>query len=179
MQALWEAFPPSAGAAMPRTRRRSKPTLLAAIRAGDAVMVKGSLGSRMGPIVKALEASVSRATRGSPSEGCEGLIDALLARRFLRQISVLNVFRYITFRTGGAMITALLFVFLFGPGSSICCASARARASRSASDGPQSHLITKRGTPTMGGLMILFGRHWSRRCCGPISPTPMSGSCSA
>jgi phospho-N-acetylmuramoyl-pentapeptide-transferase len=32
------------------------------------------------------------------------------------QVSALNVFRYITFRTGGAVMTALLFVFLFGPG---------------------------------------------------------------
>jgi len=44
----------------------------------------------------------------------------------------LNVFRYITFRTGGAMVTGALFVFLFGPGSSITCGCARARASRSA-----------------------------------------------
>ena len=34
---------------------------------------------------------------------------------FADQFSALNVFRYITFRTGGAIITALLFVFLFGP----------------------------------------------------------------
>src|ERR1700761_1386810 len=32
------------------------------------------------------------------------------------KLSVLNVFRYITFRTGGSIITALLFVFMFGPG---------------------------------------------------------------
>jgi len=37
-------------------------------------------------------------------------------------VSVFNVFRYITFRTGGAVVTALIFVFLFGPASSPCCA---------------------------------------------------------
>ena len=34
---------------------------------------------------------------------------------FAGELSVFNVFRYITFRTGGAVLTALLFVFLFGP----------------------------------------------------------------
>ena len=48
-------FPPAAGAAMPRRRRSWSRSVLDAIRAGDAVMVKGSLGSKMGPIVKALE----------------------------------------------------------------------------------------------------------------------------
>ena len=43
---------------MPRRPRRSKPQVLGAVRAGDAVMVKGSLGSHMGPIVKALHAPV-------------------------------------------------------------------------------------------------------------------------
>ena len=55
---------------------------------------------------------------------------------FSDTISVLNVFRYITFRTGGAMVTALLFVFLFGPWIIDHAARcARARASRSARTG--------------------------------------------
>jgi phospho-N-acetylmuramoyl-pentapeptide-transferase len=37
------------------------------------------------------------------------------------QVSALNVFRYLTFRTGGAIMTALLFVFMFGPGLIRCC----------------------------------------------------------
>jgi len=41
-------------------------------------------------------------------------------------------------------------------------------------DGPESHLIRKKGTPTMGGFLILL-RSASRRCCGPISATAMSG----
>lgn len=67
-----------------------------------------------------------------------------------------NVFRYITFRTGGAIVTALLFVFLFGPA---IIASLRVRQGKGQpirTDGPQSHLA-KKGTPTMGGLMILSG----------------------
>jgi len=39
------------------------------IRPGDAIMVKGSLGSRMGPIVKALEESYSRTALAAPSQG--------------------------------------------------------------------------------------------------------------
>ncbi|NRG17836.1 phospho-N-acetylmuramoyl-pentapeptide-transferase [Rhizobiales bacterium] len=73
------------------------------------------------------------------------------------QFSAFNVFRYITFRTGGAIMTALLFIALFGPK---IIASLRIRQGHGQpirADGPQSHLLTKKGTPTMGGLMILSG----------------------
>jgi phospho-N-acetylmuramoyl-pentapeptide-transferase len=76
---------------------------------------------------------------------------------FSDAIGPLNVLRYITFRTGGAMITALVFVFLFGP---IIIDQLRLKQGKGQpirTDGPQSHLVTKKGTPTMGGLMILFG----------------------
>src|SRR6476661_7591417 len=71
--------------------------------------------------------------------------------------SVLNVFRYITFRTGGAMVTGALFVFLFGPWIIDHLRLRQGKGQPIRSDGPQSHLITKIGTPTMGGLMILAG----------------------
>ena len=51
-------FPPSAGAAMPMTSAALEADVLGALRAGDAIMVKGSLGSKMGPIVKALDHAV-------------------------------------------------------------------------------------------------------------------------
>ena len=73
------------------------------------------------------------------------------------KLSVLNVFRYITFRTGGAMITALVFVFLFGPWIIGHLRLKQGKGQPIRSDGPQSHLVTKKGTPTMGGLMILSG----------------------
>jgi phospho-N-acetylmuramoyl-pentapeptide-transferase len=76
---------------------------------------------------------------------------------FSDKVSLLNVFRYITFRTGGAMITALLFVFLFGPWIIDHLRLKQGKGQPIRSDGPQSHLVTKKGTPTMGGLMILFG----------------------
>ncbi len=75
---------------------------------------------------------------------------------FSDQISALNVFRYITFRTGGAIMTALLFVFLFGPIIIDMLRVKQGRGQPIRDDGPQSHLA-KRGTPTMGGLMILSG----------------------
>jgi phospho-N-acetylmuramoyl-pentapeptide-transferase len=69
----------------------------------------------------------------------------------------LNVFRYITFRTGGAMVTGALFVFLFGPWIIDHLRIRQGKGQPIRSDGPQSHLVTKKGTPTMGGLMILSG----------------------
>jgi phospho-N-acetylmuramoyl-pentapeptide-transferase len=70
--------------------------------------------------------------------------------------SFLNVFRYITFRTGGAMVTGALFVFLFGPWIIDNLRLRQGKGQPIRTDGPQSHL-QKKGTPTMGGLMILSG----------------------
>jgi phospho-N-acetylmuramoyl-pentapeptide-transferase len=72
-------------------------------------------------------------------------------------LNPLNVFRYITFRTGGAIATALLFVFWFGPAIISVLRLKQGKGQPIRADGPQSHLLTKRGTPTMGGLMILAG----------------------
>jgi phospho-N-acetylmuramoyl-pentapeptide-transferase len=72
-------------------------------------------------------------------------------------LNALNVFRYITFRTGGAIATALLFVFWFGPAIISVLRLKQGKGQPIRQDGPQSHLVTKRGTPTMGGLMILAG----------------------
>lgn len=68
----------------------------------------------------------------------------------------LNIFRYITFRTGGATVTALIFVFLFGPGLIQLLRLKQGKGQPIRSDGPESHMA-KKGTPTMGGLMILAG----------------------
>jgi phospho-N-acetylmuramoyl-pentapeptide-transferase len=76
---------------------------------------------------------------------------------FSDKINVLNVFRYLTVRTGGAMLTALIFVFLFGPWIIDHLRLRQGKGQPIRADGPQSHLVTKRGTPTMGGLMILSG----------------------
>ena len=68
-----------------------------------------------------------------------------------------NVVSYITFRTGAAALTALLFVFLFGPAIIRALRVRQGKGQPIREDGPAGHLLTKKGTPTMGGLMILSG----------------------
>ncbi|GAA4528913.1 phospho-N-acetylmuramoyl-pentapeptide-transferase [Chelativorans composti] len=71
-------------------------------------------------------------------------------------VSAFNVFRYITFRTGGALITAAFIVFLFGPAIIDSLRIRQGKGQPIRADGPQTH-FKKAGTPTMGGLMILSG----------------------
>jgi phospho-N-acetylmuramoyl-pentapeptide-transferase len=69
---------------------------------------------------------------------------------FSGTISALNVFRYLTVRTGGSMFTAALFVFLFGPWIIDHLRLRQGKGQPIREDGPQSHLLTKRGTPWAG-----------------------------
>ena len=94
---------------------------------------------------------------------------------FSDQISALNVFRYITFRTGGAIFTALLFVMMFGPAIIDLLRVKQGKGQPIRTDGPQTHQL-KRGTPTMGGLMILAGVLVSTLLWGQLR-TATSGSC--
>src|SRR5262249_16053309 len=73
------------------------------------------------------------------------------------EIQILNVFRYLTTRTGMAILTALVFVFLFGPGIISLLKVKQGHGQPIRSDGPQRHLVESEGTPTMGGLMTLSG----------------------
>ncbi|MEZ5865155.1 MAG: phospho-N-acetylmuramoyl-pentapeptide-transferase [Geminicoccaceae bacterium] len=75
---------------------------------------------------------------------------------FADQVSVLNVFRYITFRSGGAAMTALLISFVFGPPVIRWLKKKQREGQPIREDGPESHLLTKKGTPTMGGMLILI-----------------------
>ncbi len=76
---------------------------------------------------------------------------------FSHLFSPLNLFRYITFRAAGGAATALFFVFFFGPRIIAALRIKQGKGQPIREDGPQSHLLTKKGTPTMGGLMILSG----------------------
>lgn len=67
-----------------------------------------------------------------------------------------NLFRYLTFRTGGALLTALLISFLYGPRFIKWLKSKQGAGQPIREDGPESHLLTKKGTPTMGGGLILL-----------------------
>ena len=69
--------------------------------------------------------------------------------------AVLNVFRYITFRAGGAVVTALLIAFWMGPGIINWLRRKQGKGQPIRTDGPQRHIVEKQGTPTMGGLLIL------------------------
>ena len=68
----------------------------------------------------------------------------------------LNLFRYITFRTGAALFTSALIVFLFGPTIINSLRIRQGKGQPIRADGPQTH-FKKAGTPTMGGLMIIAG----------------------
>ncbi|MEH6403049.1 MAG: phospho-N-acetylmuramoyl-pentapeptide-transferase [Sneathiella sp.] len=70
--------------------------------------------------------------------------------------AIFNLFRYLTFRTGGAVMTALLISFLMGPMVINWLKSKQRRGQPIRDDGPQSHIIAKQGTPTMGGFLILL-----------------------
>ena len=70
--------------------------------------------------------------------------------------SFLNVFKYLTFRTGLSVMTSLTIVFLIG-GPLIKLFSKHQITGPIRQDGPLDHIIKKSGTPTMGGLIILIG----------------------
>lgn len=72
------------------------------------------------------------------------------------RIGAFNIFRYLTFRTGGAMITALIVSFIIGPYLISHLKSKQNGGQPIRDDGPQTHILTKQGTPTMGGLLILI-----------------------
>ena len=72
-------------------------------------------------------------------------------------LSIFNVFRYLTVRTAGSTITALVFVFMLGPWIIDHLRIRQGKGQPIRADGPKSHILTKTGTPTMGGLMILLG----------------------
>jgi phospho-N-acetylmuramoyl-pentapeptide-transferase len=73
------------------------------------------------------------------------------------QFQPFNLFRYISFRTIGAVITAALIAFIFGAPLINSLRKRQGKGQPIRSDGPEGHLLTKKGTPTMGGLLILIG----------------------
>ncbi len=80
----------------------------------------------------------------------------LLTHPYAEQVSLFNLFRYITFRAVAAALTALVIAFVLGP-----VVIRRLRAVQRGGqpirlDGPERHLIEKKGTPTMGGVLMLL-----------------------
>lgn len=75
---------------------------------------------------------------------------------FADQFQVFNLFRYITFRSGGAVVTALLISFVLGPRLILWLRRKQSNGQPIRPDGPNGHLLRKRGTPTMGGFLIML-----------------------
>src|SRR3989475_10162372 len=107
----------------------------------------------------------SRRRAGSPWSGCCGTSpDSPKTRRggllyhllgpLAKQHILFNLFNYITFRAAGATVTALVVAFVFGPGI-IRMLRDRHVGQVIRAEGPASH-ASKRGTPTMGGLIIIL-----------------------
>ena len=75
---------------------------------------------------------------------------------FIGDFGPLNLFRYLTFRTGAAVLTALFISFLVGPAMINWLRLKQSEGQPIRLDGPENHLLTKKGTPTMGGFLILL-----------------------
>jgi len=67
----------------------------------------------------------------------------------------LNVVRYLTFRSGAALVTSLGLALLLGPTFIAWLRRQQGKGQPIREDGPAGHLLTKKGTPTMGGLLML------------------------
>src|SRR5579872_4750262 len=78
-----------------------------------------------------------------------------LTRPFAEDFILFNLFRYITFRSGAACLTALLVSFLIGPMFIRALRRIQRQGQPIRTDGPERHLLEKKGTPTMGGVLIL------------------------
>lgn len=74
---------------------------------------------------------------------------------FAHDFILFNLFRYITFRTGGALATSLIICFVLGPHLIRWLKKKQGEGQPIRKDGPETHQ-KKKGTPTMGGLMILI-----------------------
>src|ERR1700759_4727234 len=71
-------------------------------------------------------------------------------------IAFLRLFRYLSFRSGGAGLRVLLGAFAIGPRLFAWLKMKQDKGQPIRTDGPQRHIVEKQGTPTMGGLLILI-----------------------
>src|SRR5579862_9605082 len=147
-------FPPAGAAAMQRTLPRSKRKWCLRSVPATSSWSRARTVRAWHPSSRLCNGCIRTLWKKRPHK-VEGMLYWLVD--LSDKLSVLNVFRYITFRTGGAVITALLFVFMFGPMIIDRLRLLQGKGQPIRSDGPQSHIVAKAGTPTMGGLMILSG----------------------
>jgi len=76
--------------------------------------------------------------------------------RYAEDFQFFNLFNYITFRVGGALMTSMMIAFILGPRVINWLRSKQGKGQPIREDGPEGHIIKKAGTPTMGGLLILL-----------------------
>ena len=81
----------------------------------------------------------------------------------------LNLFKYLTFRAGGALFTAFFISLFLGPKLIKILKKIQKEGQPIRKDGPKSHLISKVGTPTMGGMLILISLFFSIILWGDLS----------
>ena len=79
-----------------------------------------------------------------------------------------NLARYLTFRAGAACMTALFVAMFFGKDVINWLRSFQPHGQPIRLDGPEGHLITKKGTPTMGGVVIGAREHIERTPFGDL-----------
>ncbi len=79
-----------------------------------------------------------------------------LVLNYANEYTFLNVFKYITFRAGAAFATSMVICFITGPLIINLLRKKQKKGQPIRSDGPKWQIAAKKGTPTMGGLMILF-----------------------
>ena len=79
-----------------------------------------------------------------------------LAFEYQSIFSFLNIFSYITFRAGASILTGLFFSLIFGNYIINKLSNIQPTGQPIREDGPESHIIAKKGTPTMGGLLIIL-----------------------
>ena len=80
----------------------------------------------------------------------------IIAQHFVEQYSFLNLFNFITFRVGASILTALFFSLIFGQYLINKISKIQPIGQPIRNDGPETHIIQKAGTPTMGGLLIIL-----------------------
>ena len=76
--------------------------------------------------------------------------------RYADNFQLFNLFNYITFRVGAALMTSMIIAFILGPRMINMLRAKQGKGQPIREDGPESHIIQKAGTPTMGGLLILL-----------------------
>ena len=80
----------------------------------------------------------------------------IIADEYVNIFTVLNLFNYITIRTGAAILTSLFFSLIFGELIIKSLSNIQPSGQPIRNDGPETHILSKVGTPTMGGILIIM-----------------------